>query len=220
MSLWSLNAPLLNSAKHITNKEAEIDFHNKFPSVYFCFQSLVLSLKPKNQKKPNPCLCDFSGVLCRSLSSSSSSLDSRHGPAARPRPLPRQRPPARPRRHRVFQSPRSAPSPAQRSLPDTPVHTGLSKVPITPVRVFNLPVCFVWLGLNVVGVLWCEINSQTACKRTLEQFIAGVNAISTDQWKRSIYTSFRSYDKHRCRLSVSSQPVVSCNTFFLLQAAL
>lgn len=59
------------------------------------------------------------GVLSRSLSSSSSSLDSRHGPGARPRPLPRQRLPARPRRQRVSLSPRTTPSPALRSSPDT-----------------------------------------------------------------------------------------------------
>lgn len=58
------------------------------------------------------------GVLSRSLSSSSSSLDSRHGPGARPRPLPRQRLPARPRRQRVSPSPRTTPSPALRSSPD------------------------------------------------------------------------------------------------------
>ncbi|XP_033499016.1 CAP-Gly domain-containing linker protein 4 isoform X5 [Epinephelus lanceolatus] len=59
------------------------------------------------------------GVLSRSLSSSSSSLDSRHGPAARPRPLPRQRLPARQRRERASLSPRTTPSPALRSSPDT-----------------------------------------------------------------------------------------------------
>lgn len=167
MSLWSLNAPLLNSAKHMTNKEAEIDFHNKFPSV-FLFPVTCFVFKKKKTTTP-ACMIFNTGVLSRSLSSSSSSLDSRHGPAARPRPLPRQRPPARPRRHRVFQSPRTAPSPAQHSLPDTPVHTGLSQIPVTPARfiavgVFNLPVCFVWLGLNVVGVLWCEINNQTLAR--------------------------------------------------------
>ncbi|KAM4542518.1 CAP-Gly domain-containing linker protein 4 isoform 2-T3 [Odontesthes bonariensis] len=55
------------------------------------------------------------GVLSRSLSSSSSSLDSRHGPAARPRPLPRQRLPARQRR-----SPRTTPSPAPRTTAPPP----------------------------------------------------------------------------------------------------
>eukprot|EP00064_Thunnus_orientalis_P015207 superscaffoldBa00002778_g15257 len=59
------------------------------------------------------------GVLSRSLSSSSSSLDSRHGPGARPRPLPRQRLPARQRRERVSLSPRTTPSPALRSSPCT-----------------------------------------------------------------------------------------------------
>ncbi|XP_044021570.1 CAP-Gly domain-containing linker protein 4-like isoform X2 [Siniperca chuatsi] len=59
------------------------------------------------------------GVLSRSLSSSSSSLDSRHGPGARPRPLPRQRLPARQRRQRLSLSPRTTPSPALRSSPDT-----------------------------------------------------------------------------------------------------
>ncbi|XP_034713319.1 CAP-Gly domain-containing linker protein 4-like isoform X1 [Etheostoma cragini] len=57
------------------------------------------------------------GVLSQSLSSSSSSLDSRHGPGARPRPLPRQRPSARQRRERASLSPRT--TPALRSSPDT-----------------------------------------------------------------------------------------------------
>ncbi|GAA6235890.1 CAP-Gly domain-containing linker protein 4-like isoform X2 [Lates japonicus] len=59
------------------------------------------------------------GFLSRSLSSSSSSLDSRHGPGARPRPLPRQRLPARQRRERVSLSPRTTPSPALRSYSGT-----------------------------------------------------------------------------------------------------
>ncbi|XP_029316312.1 CAP-Gly domain-containing linker protein 4 isoform X2 [Cottoperca gobio] len=59
------------------------------------------------------------GILSRSLSSSSSSLDSRHGPGARPRPLPRQRLPARQRRERASLSARTTPSPALRSSPDT-----------------------------------------------------------------------------------------------------
>lgn len=59
------------------------------------------------------------GVLSRSLSSSSSSLDSRHGPGARPRPLLRQRLPARQRRERVSPSPRTTPSPALRSSSGT-----------------------------------------------------------------------------------------------------
>ncbi|XP_037603444.1 CAP-Gly domain-containing linker protein 4-like isoform X1 [Sebastes umbrosus] len=59
------------------------------------------------------------GVLSRSLSSSSSSLDSRHGPSGRPRPLPRQRLPARQRRERASLSSRTTPSPALRSSPDT-----------------------------------------------------------------------------------------------------
>ncbi|KAM4625670.1 CAP-Gly domain-containing linker protein 4 isoform 1-T1 [Polymixia lowei] len=57
------------------------------------------------------------GVLSRSLSSSSSSLDSRHGPAGRPRPLPRQRPPGRQRRERVSPGPRAAPTPPLRTPP-------------------------------------------------------------------------------------------------------
>ncbi|XP_076015502.1 CAP-Gly domain-containing linker protein 4 [Genypterus blacodes] len=57
------------------------------------------------------------GVLSRSLSSSSSSLDSPRGPAARPRPMPRQRPPSRQRRERASLSARSTPSPALRSSP-------------------------------------------------------------------------------------------------------
>ncbi|KAK2826373.1 hypothetical protein Q5P01_020587 [Channa striata] len=59
------------------------------------------------------------GVPSRSLSSSSSSLDSRHGPGPRTRPLPRQRLPARQRRDRVSESPRTTPSPALRSSSGT-----------------------------------------------------------------------------------------------------
>ncbi|KAL6105136.1 clip4 [Pungitius sinensis] len=58
------------------------------------------------------------GVLTRSLSSSSSSLDSRHAAGARPRPLPRQRLPARQRRERASLSHRSAPSPGLHPPPD------------------------------------------------------------------------------------------------------
>ncbi|KAJ8401198.1 hypothetical protein AAFF_G00387800 [Aldrovandia affinis] len=49
------------------------------------------------------------GALSRSCSSSSSSLDSRHGPPSRPRPLPRQRPPARIRRERAPPSSKTTP---------------------------------------------------------------------------------------------------------------
>ncbi|XP_035024495.1 CAP-Gly domain-containing linker protein 4 [Hippoglossus stenolepis] len=70
------------------------------------------------------------GVLSRSLSSSSSSLDSRHGPGARPRPLPRQRLPARQRRERV--SPRTSPSPALRSYSGTTVLTATGVRSRTP----------------------------------------------------------------------------------------
>ncbi|KAI1895173.1 hypothetical protein AGOR_G00103570 [Albula goreensis] len=49
------------------------------------------------------------GGLSRSCSSSSSSLDSRHGPPSRPRPLPRQRPPARIRRERAPPSSKTTP---------------------------------------------------------------------------------------------------------------
>ncbi|XP_074548280.1 CAP-Gly domain-containing linker protein 4 [Halichoeres trimaculatus] len=59
------------------------------------------------------------GVLSRSLSSSSSSLDSRPAPGSRPRPLPRQRLPARQRRERVSPGPKTAPSQGLRSSPDT-----------------------------------------------------------------------------------------------------
>ncbi|XP_067471474.1 CAP-Gly domain-containing linker protein 4-like isoform X2 [Thunnus thynnus] len=82
---------------------------------------------PDNQKSPpgpnqgteGGASVTKTGVLSRSLSSSSSSLDSRHGPGARPRPLPRQRLPARQRRERVSLSPRTTPSPALRSSPCT-----------------------------------------------------------------------------------------------------
>ncbi|KAM4724017.1 CAP-Gly domain-containing linker protein 4 isoform 4-T11 [Anableps anableps] len=50
------------------------------------------------------------GILSRSLSSSSSSLDSRHGPGGRPYPLPRQRLPARKRKENISPSPRMTPS--------------------------------------------------------------------------------------------------------------
>ncbi|XP_061102152.1 CAP-Gly domain-containing linker protein 4-like isoform X3 [Conger conger] len=53
------------------------------------------------------------GILSRSCSSSSSSLESRHGPASRPRPLPRQRPPARIRRERATPSSKATPQTAQ-----------------------------------------------------------------------------------------------------------
>ncbi|XP_037550675.1 CAP-Gly domain-containing linker protein 4 [Nematolebias whitei] len=55
------------------------------------------------------------GILSRSLSSSSSSLDSRPRPSARPRPLPRQRLPARQQRENISPNPRMAQSPARRS---------------------------------------------------------------------------------------------------------
>ncbi|XP_061102125.1 CAP-Gly domain-containing linker protein 4-like isoform X1 [Conger conger] len=58
-------------------------------------------------------LVDKTGILSRSCSSSSSSLESRHGPASRPRPLPRQRPPARIRRERATPSSKATPQTAQ-----------------------------------------------------------------------------------------------------------
>lgn len=81
--------------------------------VFWLFFCLLLSL--------DHCLCVLftTGILSRSLSSSSSSLDSPHGPSTRPRPLPRQRLPARARRHRVLLSPRGTPSPALHPPPDT-----------------------------------------------------------------------------------------------------
>lgn len=72
------------------------------------------------------------GVLSRSLSSSSSSLDSRHGPGARPRPLLRQRLPARQRRERVSPSPRTTPSPALRSSSGTTALTAAGLRSRTP----------------------------------------------------------------------------------------
>ncbi|CAF99026.1 unnamed protein product [Tetraodon nigroviridis] len=63
---------------------------------------------PQNSFSSIPFSC--SG-FSHSLSSSSSSLDSRHGPSAQPRPPPRQRLPPRPRRHRVLPNPRTTPSP-------------------------------------------------------------------------------------------------------------
>lgn len=55
---------------------------------------------------PISCLPLTTG-FSHSLSSSSSSLDSRHGPSVQPRPLPRQRLPPRPRRRRVLPNPRT-----------------------------------------------------------------------------------------------------------------
>ncbi|XP_047201685.1 CAP-Gly domain-containing linker protein 4-like isoform X4 [Girardinichthys multiradiatus] len=55
------------------------------------------------------------GILTRSLSSSSSSLDSRQGPSGRPRPLPRQRLLARQRKENISPSPRTKSSPAHHS---------------------------------------------------------------------------------------------------------
>ncbi|KAM4541457.1 CAP-Gly domain-containing linker protein 4 isoform 2-T2 [Fundulus diaphanus] len=52
------------------------------------------------------------GILSRSLSSSSSSLDSRHGPGGRPRPLARQRLPARHLKENISPSPRKTAPPA------------------------------------------------------------------------------------------------------------
>uniref|UniRef100_A0A1A7W8M1 CAP-GLY domain containing linker protein family, member 4 n=1 Tax=Iconisemion striatum TaxID=60296 RepID=A0A1A7W8M1_9TELE len=81
--------------------------------------------KPSSTKTPHrpPRRVDLSrvtsrintGVLSRSLSSSSSSLDSRHGRGARPRPLPRQRLSARQRRENISPNPRTTPSPVLRS---------------------------------------------------------------------------------------------------------
>ncbi|XP_034419207.1 CAP-Gly domain-containing linker protein 4-like isoform X2 [Cyclopterus lumpus] len=72
------------------------------------------------------------GVLSRSLSSSSSSLDSRHAPGARPRPLPRQRLPARQRRERTSLSPMATPSPALRLSPNTTALTAAGLRSRTP----------------------------------------------------------------------------------------
>ncbi|XP_053702060.1 CAP-Gly domain-containing linker protein 4-like isoform X1 [Synchiropus splendidus] len=59
------------------------------------------------------------GVVSHSLSSSSSSLDSRPTPTSRHRPTPRPRFTARQRRERASQSSRAAPSPALRPSPGT-----------------------------------------------------------------------------------------------------
>lgn len=72
------------------------------------------------------------GVLSRSLSSSSSSLDSRPAPGSRPRPLPRQRLPARQRRERVSPGPKMGPSQGLRSSPDTTALTAAAPRSRTP----------------------------------------------------------------------------------------
>uniref|UniRef100_A0A8C5GW87 CAP-Gly domain-containing linker protein 4-like n=1 Tax=Gouania willdenowi TaxID=441366 RepID=A0A8C5GW87_GOUWI len=66
------------------------------------------------------------GIMSHSLSSSSSSLDSR--PVARPRPLPKQRPTHRQRRERASMSPRTTPLP---DVHTSPVNTAgpLSRTP-------------------------------------------------------------------------------------------
>ncbi|XP_035243076.1 CAP-Gly domain-containing linker protein 4-like isoform X3 [Anguilla anguilla] len=73
--------------------------------------------KPKGSAAPiqgaSDPLVGKTGILSRSCSSSSSSLDSRHGPASRPRPLPRQRPPARMRRERAPPTSKATPPAVQ-----------------------------------------------------------------------------------------------------------
>ncbi|XP_070698980.1 CAP-Gly domain-containing linker protein 4 isoform X2 [Pempheris klunzingeri] len=94
------------------------------------------------------------GVLSRSLSSSSSSLDSRHAPGPRPRPLPRQRLPARQRRERASPNPRTTPSPAQRYSPDTAARStaGLrSRTPSASSSVCGVPEVRVGERVLVVG---------------------------------------------------------------------
>ncbi|XP_041711583.1 CAP-Gly domain-containing linker protein 4 isoform X2 [Coregonus clupeaformis] len=68
------------------------------------------------------------GALSRSFSSSSSSLDSRHGLTVRPRPLPRQRPPARQRRERLHPSSKTMPPPT-RSNPSPSLIVPRSRTP-------------------------------------------------------------------------------------------
>nr|XP_019940836.1 PREDICTED: CAP-Gly domain-containing linker protein 4 [Paralichthys olivaceus] len=92
------------------------------------------------------------GVLSRSLSSSSSSLDSRHGPGARPRPLPRQHRPARQRRERV--SPRTSPSLALHSYSGTTVLTAAgvrSRTPSASSSVYEGPEVRLGERVLVVG---------------------------------------------------------------------
>ncbi|XP_054862023.1 CAP-Gly domain-containing linker protein 4 isoform X2 [Amphiprion ocellaris] len=102
--------------------------------------SLSVKKTPDNQKYPpgpnqeteGDTSVMKTGVLSRSLSSSSSSLDSRHGPGSRPRPLLRQRLPARQRRERVSTSPRMTPSPALRSSTGTTALTAAGLRSRTP----------------------------------------------------------------------------------------
>lgn len=111
VSQWSLfNAPFLN----------DVQLAKSLPSQKYILLINSRLFKLRVSSQSFLCVLFTTGVLSRSLSSSSSSLDSRHGPGARPRPLPRQRVPARPRRQRVSPSPRTTPSPAPlRSSPDT-----------------------------------------------------------------------------------------------------
>ncbi|XP_029114233.1 CAP-Gly domain-containing linker protein 4 isoform X3 [Scleropages formosus] len=60
------------------------------------------------------------GALSLSCSSSSSSLDSRHGPPSRPRPFPRQRPPARSRKERAPANSKNTPPPPLTSTAGPP----------------------------------------------------------------------------------------------------
>ncbi|XP_056446354.1 CAP-Gly domain-containing linker protein 4-like isoform X4 [Gadus chalcogrammus] len=94
------------------------------------------------------------GGLSRSLSSSSSSLESRHVPAARTRPSLRQRPPARQRRERV------SPGPVGEALPRLPAsstatslaRTGpRSRTPSASSSVFEGPDVHVGERVLVVG---------------------------------------------------------------------
>ncbi|XP_041668571.1 CAP-Gly domain-containing linker protein 4-like isoform X2 [Cheilinus undulatus] len=94
------------------------------------------------------------GVLSRSLSSSSSSLDSRPAPGSRPRPLPRQHPSARQRRERVSPSPKTIPSQGLQSSPDTTALTNAgvrSRTPSASSSVCGGPEVHVGERVLVVG---------------------------------------------------------------------
>ncbi|XP_030642943.1 CAP-Gly domain-containing linker protein 4 [Chanos chanos] len=93
------------------------------------------------------------GALSRSCSTSSSSLDSRHGPGARPpRPLPRQRPPLRPLQERSHPSSRpTPPPPPPRSMTSTPRSGTRSRTPSASSSVCEGPEVHLGERVLVVG---------------------------------------------------------------------
>ncbi|XP_052353045.1 CAP-Gly domain-containing linker protein 4-like isoform X1 [Oncorhynchus keta] len=90
------------------------------------------------------------GALSRSLSSSSSSLDSRHGLTVQPRPFPRQRPPARQRQERLQPSSKTMPPPT-RSNPSPSLIVPRSRTPSASSSVCDGPEVRLGERVLVVG---------------------------------------------------------------------